>query len=642
MKTIKKIFKDLTFETLREWVGDKIYHRGEGYVDLVSQLSRTPEGAVAAWVAGSDDYATTINRDEQGNLEAFCTCPYSGYGPCKHVVAVLLVAAENIKQKRKLPLLDPEDDLYLELWDDEDTDFDAEDFEDINEQQAARENARKKLTSMLADKGQEELQQLLVSLALEIPEVARRIREAEQLATGQISAMVRALHREIRDLTSEEAWYDSWKGMGHLPDYEHLELQLRALVDKGHGDAVLELGKELWTRGIKQVSGSDDDGETAMAISNCMEVVLEALPHTRLTLSEQLLWLIDREVEDEYSMLPEENGLFDDPKYTAHQWDEVAESLCERLAQKALSKGSSFSGRYRRELLLTWLVTAYKRSGRPEEVIPLLEREVETCANYQQLVDTLLAAGKHDRARYWCIQGFKKTQHDKPGIAASLKERLQLLAEREGQFELVCAYRAADFFQSPSEQTYSELRQASERIKVWPAVRKAALHYLQTDQLPYRKGGNTSDWPLMEPEVKSERLQKKFRCQGGPDWNMLLEIALLEQRLEDAIAIYQEAPKKSWWTWGIDERLAGAVTASHPDVALGIWKKIADSLIAQVKPSAYRDAAKYLRRMRTIYKDTERAAEWLVLVKDLRTRHKRKRRLMEVLDRLEANQRLID
>ncbi len=51
MKTIKKIFKDLTFETLQEWAGDKIYHRGEDYVDLVSQLSRTSEGAVAAWVA---------------------------------------------------------------------------------------------------------------------------------------------------------------------------------------------------------------------------------------------------------------------------------------------------------------------------------------------------------------------------------------------------------------------------------------------------------------------------------------------------------------------------------------------------------------------------------------------------------------
>ena len=162
MKTTQKIFEHLTFENLREWAGEKIYHRGEEYVDRVSQLSCTSDGAVAAWVAGTDDYATMVSRDEQGDLEAFCTCPYSGYGPCKHVVV----------------------------------------------------------------------------------------------------------------------------------------------------------------------------------------------------------------------------GVLD-----------------ERLAEMPLPKGDSFSARYRRQRLLDWLVTAYTRSGRREEVIPLLEREVEICENYQQLVDTLVAVGKHDQAR---------------------------------------------------------------------------------------------------------------------------------------------------------------------------------------------------------------------------------------------------
>jgi uncharacterized Zn finger protein len=642
MKTIKKIFKDLTFETLQEWAGDRIYQRGEGYVSLVSQLSRTSEGAVAAWVAGSDNYATTIKRDEQGNLEAFCTCPYSGYGPCKHVVAVLLVAAENIKQKRDFPLLDPGDDLYLELWDGADEDFAAEDFEDISEQKAARDNARTKLTSLLAGKGQEELRELLISVALEFPEVGRRIREVEQLAKGQVGAIVRSLRREIRELTSEDAWYDSWKGEGSLPDYDHLEQQLRALVDQGHGDAVLELGEELWKRGIKQVADSHDDGETAMAISDCMEVVVEALPYTQLTLSKQLLWLVDRELEDEYSMFPEKGGIFDDPKYTEQQWDEAVGVLRERLVQKPSPKGTAFSERYQRKQLLDWLVTAYTRSGRSEEVIPLLEQEVENCDNYQQLVDTLIAAGNLDRARYWCIRGFEKTQQEKSGIAAALQGRLRLLAEEEGRFDLACAYRAEDFFETRSEKSFTELRQAAERIEIWPVVRKATLHYLQTGQRPDHEGVNVNDWPVMEPEVKAKHSRKNFAHQGFPDWNMLLEIALLEQRLEDAIAIYQESPKKTWWSWGTDERLAAAVTTSHPDVALQIWKTIADDLIAQVKPSAYRDAAKYLRRMRTIYEDTGRLADWLGLVKDLRKSHNRKRRLMEVLDRLEANQRLID
>jgi uncharacterized Zn finger protein len=271
-----------------------------------------------------------------------------------------------------------------------------------------------------------------------------------------------------------------------------------------------------------------------------------------------------------------------------------------------------------------------------------LEREVEICENFQQLVDTLVAVGKHDQARRWCIRGYKKTQRTKPGIAAALQERLRLLAEEEGRFDLACAYRAEDFFDAPSEKTYFELRQAAEQVEIWPVVRKAALEYLQTGQRPACKNGNTGDWPLGETEIKAEPSRKRFRHQGFPDWDMLLQIALLEQRLADAAAIYLEAPQKASWSWGTDERLAEAVAASHPDLSIRIWKSIADGLIDQVKPSAYKDSAKYLRRIRTVYESSGREGDWRELVKELRTRHNRKRRLMEVLDRLAANQRLID
>lgn len=80
---------------------------------------------------------------------------------------------------------------------------------------------------------------------------------------------------------------------------------------------------------------------------------------------------------------------------------------------------------------------------------------------YQQLVDTLVAVGERDRARRWCIRGYKKTQWTKQGIAAALQKQLRLLAEEEGRFGLACAYRAEDFFDAPSEKTFSKLRQSS-------------------------------------------------------------------------------------------------------------------------------------------------------------------------------------
>ena len=71
-------------------------------------------------------------------------------------------------------------------------------------------------------------------------------------------------------------------------------------------------------------------------------------------------------------------------------------------------------------------------------------------------------------------------------------------------------------------------------------------------------------------------------------------------------------------------------------------KSIADRLIGQVKPKAYREAAVYLRHMRKVYQQTGRPDDWQALIMRLRTEHKAKRRLQEVLDGLEKNSKLID
>jgi len=71
---------------------------------------------------------------------------------------------------------------------------------------------------------------------------------------------------------------------------------------------------------------------------------------------------------------------------------------------------------------------------------------------------------------------------------------------------------------------------------------------------------------------------------------------------------------------------------SYEEVALQIWKSIADRLIGQVKPKAYQEAAGYLRQMRKVYEQSGRLADWKALLTSLCVEHKAKRRLMEVLE----------
>ncbi|MBU3982220.1 MAG: hypothetical protein KJ985_01780 [Proteobacteria bacterium] len=66
----------LTWEDLRQWAGSTIMGRGKTYIKNVSDLARTESGGLIAWVAGTEDYATNVEADEDGELDWFCSCPY--------------------------------------------------------------------------------------------------------------------------------------------------------------------------------------------------------------------------------------------------------------------------------------------------------------------------------------------------------------------------------------------------------------------------------------------------------------------------------------------------------------------------------------------------------------------------------------
>jgi uncharacterized Zn finger protein len=643
--TIDTILRKLDFDDLLYWAGEKMVNRARSYVQHVDQLARVEDNTLVAWVNGTERYATSVRIDNDGSFHDFCTCPYS-WGPCKHAVAVVLAAAERVKAKQAIPLLDEGNDLGQTLFDDaEETKWidDEQDEEDEPEQPLKGTKAQAKLAEMLEHRSHDELLQLVVELSARFPEVEQHIVESEQLAGGQAGKLVRALRSEIRNLTTEPAWYNHWRGEGHLPDYSHLEDKLRALADRGYADAVLQLGDELWIAGNSQVEQSDDEGETAMAIASCLDVVMAALPRSSLSPPDQLLWLIDRALEDEYSLLNAVEKVFDQRSYTRSHWQQVSSTLETRLHTLSKSGSTTSPNRYRRGRLLNALLDAYARAGWKDRIIPRLEDEAGVCQCYPRLVDELLSAGERERARQWCIQGYARTAADAPGIASTLQERLRKLAEEDERHDLVAAYRAQDFFYSPSNSSYNELRKAAEKAKSWPAVRAAALHFLETGERPGASTGNDSHkirWPLPAPEVAPTGTTR-YGHQRFPDLDTLINIAISEERFDDVVGLYSRLRKTKRWGWETDKTVASAVSSSHPDLALAIWTEIVNNLIKQVKPRAYEEAAVYLRFMKKVYVRDHRLEDWRRLLDGLRKEHKAKRRLMAILDAL-SNKKLVD
>jgi len=646
MKSINTILRKLTFGDLQDWVGETILNRGKGYVKRVDQLSRIEDNALVAWVTGSKRYATSARVDEAGDFEYFCTCPYN-WGPCKHTVAVILAAAEQVKRKESIPLLDENNELYEALYgdseeNDEWLDDEWEDDDSIHSSTPRHTETQAKIGNILGDKSRDELLDCLIDLSGRFPDVRQHIVEFEQLASGQVDKLVRTLKLEIRNLSAEPAWYNYWRGEGNLPDFSHVEEQLRALNDRGHADALLQLGEELWARGNAQIEQTDDEGETAMAIAACLDIVLMALPQSSLSPPQQLLWVINRVLEDEYSLLDSAEKLLKRRAYTRTHWQEVSGMLEKQLQAMPKPRTASFSDRYRRERLLNQLLDTYGRAGWKDRIIPRLEDEAYACQCYPQLTDALLAAGERKRARQWCIQGYMRTVVDAPGIASTLQERLRTMAQKEQRHDLVTTYRAQDFFDRPSSTNYNELHKAAEKAKCWPAVRDAVLHYLDTGQHPISSGQKVkkNDWPLPPPEVEPPTTKKQGRHRF-PDLEMLIEIAITEKRFDDVVDLYQRLRKTKQWGWETDKTVAHAVANTHPDLALAIWEDIVDSLIAQVKPKAYEEAAVYLRFMKKVYTRNQRLDNWQKLLNRLRREHKAKRRLMGMLDTL-SKKKLVD
>ncbi|MBU4567282.1 MAG: hypothetical protein KKE29_21400 [Proteobacteria bacterium] len=646
-------FADLTWDQLKEWAGTKIVARGKSYLTNVEKPAVTEDGGLLAWVLGTERYATHVWFMDN-ELLSLCTCPYE-WGPCKHAVGLILVGIDALKEQRSLPLVGEDDDRLRAISDCIENEHDLCDEEgeaDYEESDMAMPGGRgpkpghppKLLQDILQGMTKDDLAQLVLDLARQHPEIVLTIQEREHLISGRVAGIVKSLREDIRELSSEPAWRSRWHGNGEVPNYTPVRRRLEALLSAGYCNQVVELGRDLWQRGNRQVERSDDDGETATQIGACMEVVLRAVKGSSMPAGEQLLWIIDAYLTDEFGMLipavrsPLLNG------FRPEDWDQVADALLKRLGKMPASAGElEFKPRYQRNQVNEWLRRALKESGREEEIIPLLEREAPMTLCYDTLVEHLLAAGRDQEAHDWAVRGFKATCGSYSGIAWEMEEHLRMMAQKAGDQATVAAYRALEFFDHPSLGSYLELQKAAKACQVWDAVRTVVLHFLEKGERqdlpasPPRKGVKVEppvDWPL--PELAISWRPERRQMNHEPRYRVLIDIAIHEKRHDDAIALYEASRESDRWFDGSDEAVAEAVQETHPDVSLKIWKKIAEDHIARVKLEAYRTASEYLQNMGRVYQRLGQADQWREYLADLRKKHKAKRRLMEVLDELEG------
>jgi len=622
-KSLLDRFSGLTWNDIEEWAGGRIVDRGRRYQQQgrVSDLASTGEGILIAWVDGTEFYATRVIIREHGLPTSVCTCPYELN--CKHGVAVVLEYLKRVENNRIVPSV-KQGDNRLELL--ENRGWDDEPRLDDN---SLPEDLRQDIEGFLKGKPKAQLIELIFELAEQHPELTRDLSDRTQLISGNTEALVERLSKEIRHISGEPGWQNYWQDEGFTPDYSGIRKKLETLLKAGHSDEVLSLGRELVETGTLQVSQSQDEGETAMEIATCIPLIVKALDRSSLDPADRLSWALEVVLNDEYEIC-EAFVDYLDGRHSESAWHSLADELLTRLKGFKSTRGSDdFGHRFARDELSNWAVHALERAGRKAEIIPLCETEASKTGSYARLVELLIQERRYQDAERWIIDGIRDLGERWPGITTDLRGRLQEVRKIEEDWPAVAAIEVEEFVRRPSLQAFTESKKVSSKVGFWPQIRVSLLLYLENGDLPWEQEG----WPLPKSGLDQPEAKQNNRF---PLIHHLIDIAILEKKPDQILRWYDQRPKSRFGWYGVDEdSIATAIQTHSPDRALAIWKNKAEQLIAQVKPSAYQEAAKYLRKAAKVMSREKRLTEWEHYLKELREEHHRKRRLIEILDGLD-------
>jgi uncharacterized Zn finger protein len=515
-----------------------------------------------------------------------------------------------------------------------------------------------------------ELAAFVLQLADRYPEVGRDLADRAALAQGATGDLIRLARKDIARLTAQEAWVNAWTGEGSLPDYGRLKARFEQLLANGQADALLELGETLFAAGTEQVNSSHDEGETAGAIIGCLDVVFRAVHAAGRPDVDKLLYVLGLELRDEYDLCQGARVVWE-KEWPPAVWSAVADELARwlREAPPPKSRDEDFTSSYRRDRLSNRLIDALDRAGRADEILPLCEAEARATGSYVRLVDRLIVARRFDDAKRWAAEGIEQTGSHWAGVAHQLRDRLRTLAQRAKDWTTVAALLAEEFFLHPSVEALEVLQKAADKAGCGSAVRAAALHFLETGVRPSipatavaqagarRRGrarptktaAGSLPWPLPILFTAS-RANDNRPDPYGPrlHFDVLLDLAIKEKRPDDALHWYgrmtERRPGAPLGWYGADHvggRVADAVADTHPDRALAIYRQIVEAHVDRTSPSAYQEALPYVRKVRKLYEKLGRGADWNEYLAGLRGEHRRKRKFMELLDRLDGK-RIVD
>jgi uncharacterized Zn finger protein len=472
------------------------------------------------------------------------------------------------------------------------------------------------LKAALKTLSKERLIELVLQAAGLVPEVAALCAGKAEPQPKDVLALVKDARKAMRKAMIVEVpdWDDYYR---RTHDYEPVRKKLETLRLDGFSAEVLDLGLELLQDSMAQLEIFDDEGETQAAVAWCMDIVLQALRDVDWPVHKKLLWAVEAVLADGFAVC-DCFWEFLREEHAPEAWSPVADALLQRLAQH---EGKDFSRHSLRDMAARALAAA----GREAELLEVHRQEAVHSGEYLTLVEYLLEKNADQEAEEWIRKGMAAMEQKEPHRVERLRSCLLELRKKQKDWDAVLCMQTEDFVRCASLEQFKACRDSSEKLKVWPVLRPLLMDFLIDRKIPWTR----TAWPCRNRGKASLSGEEK-----QPDFDTLIALAIDEKKPAEVLKWY-DLQRKTQRGYGYSaDRVASAVRDFAPERAIALWKGLAEAQIALVKPKAYAEAAVFLRKMGKLMRERNMAAQWDGYIQSLRNEHRRRPRLLEVLDGL--------
>lgn len=588
----------ITRKNLMGLAGGRSFSRGEEYFKrgLVGVISEK-NGVISANIHGTRIYDTRLKCVPEAQvkvrLDYSCSCPVGRDGDfCKHCVALGLAWMEKSVAAKK-----------------EDSDAKASATRQATpRKEVSQRDIRKWLEA--------QDQKLILDMMMEQIKADGRLREdlilriAKENAGGiDLSAYRRAISAAFHTygFISYHDMYEYAEGVSEVID------SIERLCKEGFANEAILLAEYAFEQAALAVGNADDSdghfGDFCERLSRVHWSACKAAKPDPVDLAKRLFAfeMMDSNLDifygaaELYKAILGKQGLAEYRRLAEKEWATVQE-------KGSGSRDTGYSGR--RFRITSVMESLAKADGDIDALIAVKKRDLSKPYSFLEIAEICKKTGRSGEALEWAEKGitsFPENQDNR------LRDFIAEEYHRRKRYDDAYRLYRIQFTEHPELEQYKKLMGYAKKINRADVVREDALSYLRE---------------MIEKEKSNPKMSYwHFK----PDSSRLVEIFLWEKDVE---AAWSEAK-----TGGCRDRLwldlAKLRETGHPADAIEVYKRLIETIIEQKNNQAYDDALRMAKKIRDLMGRLDKTEEFTRYLTSLRLRHKPKRNLMKLLDKLQ-------